>query len=101
MCIVVRTCWTGLIILKFDMLDLWQRMPRIASDSTEKVYYAVVNYLSDKWDVSHRRPIAMVVAEQGCEQPGGNSCTCGWLIVLERWLNIPVLLQRFHQADDS
>ena len=92
-CIVVHT---GLIILKFDMLDLRRRTPRIASDGTENAYYAVVNYLSDTLDVSHRRPIAVIVAELGCEQAGRNSCACGWLIVLKRGLNIPVL-QRLYQ----
>lgn len=72
-------------------------MPRIASDSTERAYYVVDNYLSDKWDLSHCRPIAMIGVGPGCEQADGKRFICGWLFVSERALNMPVLLQRYYQ----
>lgn len=45
-------------------------MPRIASDGPDKAYYVIVCYVSDKWDISHRRPIAITVAEKVCEEAG-------------------------------
>ena len=46
-------------------LDLRRGMLRSASDGPEEAYQVVVNYLSDKWDISHRRPIAITVGRTG------------------------------------
>lgn len=46
-------------------------MPRIASDGPEKAYYVIVCYVSDRWDISHRRPIAITVAEE----EAGDQCS--------------------------
>ena len=100
----VRVHWGACLLYRSNCLGVWicsldlrRGIPRIASDSTERAYYVVHNYLSDKRDVSRCRPIVMTGVGPRCEQADGKRVICGWLFVWEPVLNMPVLLQRYYQ----